>query len=148
MSQQHTTLRRSLIAGLVVCAIAPAAAVAQPIEGQGHSTGVGPAVAAQDLRAPDQVAGGSSTGTQDKRAPDQVDGRGMSATPSPTAPQWPVDPKPITSPRPAATVQSSDDGGVDTGIWIALGGAALLAAGGIGLAGRKRLQLTRRSQLA
>jgi hypothetical protein len=147
MSQQHTTIRRSLIAGLAVCAIAPAAAVAQPIEGQGYATGVGPAVAAQDLRAPDQVAG-QSTGTQDKRAPDQVDGRGMSATPSPTAPQWPVDPKPITAPRPAATVQSSDDGGVDTGIWIALGGAALLGAGGIGLAGRKRLQLTRRGQLA
>jgi hypothetical protein len=146
MSQQHTTLRRSLIAGLAVCAIAPAAAVAQPIEGQGYSKGVGPEVT-QDFRAPDQVAGGS-TGTQDMRAPDQVDGRGMSATPSPTAPQWPVDPKPITAPRPAATVQSSDDGGVDTGIWIALGGAALLGAGGIGLAGRKRLQLTRRSQLA
>lgn len=143
MSQQHTTLRRSLIAGLAVCAIAPAAAVAQPMDGQGY----GSAVAAQDLRAPDQVGGGS-TGTQDKRAPDQVDGRGMSATPSPTAPQWPVGPEPITSPRPAATVQSSDDGGVDTGIWIALGGAALLAAGGIGVAGRKRLQLTRRSQLA
>jgi hypothetical protein len=146
MSQQHTTLRRSLIAGLAVCAIAPAAAVAQPVEGQGYAKGVGPEVT-QDFRAPDQVAGGS-TGTQDMRAPDQVDGRGMSATPSPTAPQWPVDPKPITAPRPAATVQSSDDGGVDTGIWIALGGAALLAAGGIGLAGRKRLQLTRRGQLA
>jgi hypothetical protein len=51
--------------------------------------------------------------------------------------------------HPTTSAQPSADSGVDTGVLIALGGGgALLLAGGLGVAGRKRLQTGRRSQLA
>ena len=63
-----------------------------------------------------------------------------------------------TGPQPAATrhapvhhatpaASPAADGGLDTGLWIAIGGGALVAAGGLGIAGRKRLVL-RKGQLA
>ena len=42
----------------------------------------------------------------------------------------------------------ADGDGIDGGVLVALGGGALLVVGGIGLAGRKRLQLVRQRQPA
>jgi hypothetical protein len=133
---QPRSLKQSVAMGLAVCAIAPATAAAMPaIDGQGVAAGGGPSVSAKDF-AP-----------QNLTAPDQVD-RGAKATPVTTKagpPQRPlframgkVDP---------ATAKQSDD--VDTGVLIGLGGAAFVVlAGGLGLAGRKRLQTARPHQLA
>jgi hypothetical protein len=128
-------LTRLITAGLAIAAIAPAAAVAQPIGGQGG----GPRLTQQDLRAPDQ------------QAPDQTGAHGgtpYGGTPAPTAPQWPANPQPIGHAKATAATQSTDDGGLDTGIWVAIGGAAAIAAAGLGLAGQKRLRTTRQRQLA
>jgi hypothetical protein len=59
-----------------------------------------------------------------------------------------VNPQPIVKPHAVATAKPSDDGGLDTGVWIALGAAALTVAGGIGVAGGKRVRTGRRRQLA
>jgi hypothetical protein len=120
---KSTKFNRLIVAGLAAAAIAPTAAVASPaIDGGGATS--------QSLTAPDQV--------------DRVTG----GTTSNGAPQWPVDPKPIPNRHVATTsTPSTDDGGIDDGVLIALGGALLLV-GGLGVAGRKRLQLVRQRQLA
>jgi len=128
MLHKHNSLTRLLTAGLAIAAIAPAAAVAQPIDG--HGTGGGSGLT-QDLRAPDQQAPGQTGGT-----------------PAPTTPQWPAHPQTLTPAKSSAATKASDDGGIDTGIWIAIGAAALVAAGGLGLVGRNRLRTTRQRQLA
>ena len=142
MLQQHRNWYRTLAAALAASAIAPAAAGAvpaidggqgsAPIQGQGVAAGGGPGVTPQTL----------TTKSQSLAAPDNVDRKdGWTPSAADTAPTWPVNPKPIGQP---ATAQPSDDGGgVDTDVWIAIGGAALVAAGGIGVAGRKRLQTKR-----
>jgi hypothetical protein len=168
MPKHHRTLTRSLAAGLAVCAIAPGTALAVPaIEGPGASPDSGPAVSAQqDLRAPDQTGsradgatkqdlrapdqtGSRADGTtkQDLRAPDQITGPVTRGVPAPTAPQSPVKPQPIV-PHTVATAKPSNDGGVDTAVWIALGAGALTVAAGIGIAGAKRLRTGRQRQLA
>jgi hypothetical protein len=144
MLHRHNRLTRLITAGLAIAAIAPAAAAAQPIDGQGQGTGGGPGLTQQDLRAPDQQAPdqtGANGGTPYGRysALYALDGR----TPPSTAPQWPANPKPIGHAKATAATQSSDDGGLDTGIWVAMGGAAAVAAAGLGLAGQKRLRTTR-----
>jgi hypothetical protein len=119
---RSTKFNRLVVAGIAAAAISPTAALASPaIDG-----GV-PAPHTQDLRAPDQVAGGApGTGVmQDLRAPDQV------ARPT------------IDRQTPVA-----DGDGVDGGVLVAIGGGALLLVGGIGLASRKRLQLVRQRQPA
>ncbi|MEN3285672.1 MAG: hypothetical protein V7607_6812 [Solirubrobacteraceae bacterium] len=139
MLQHPRSLKRSLALGLAACAIAPAAAGAMPvIEGQGVGAGGGPGLKAEDF---------SQSITP---APDQIDRTTSTAT-SP-APTWPTGPQPAATrhaPVTAAPAKAtpSDDGGLDTGIWLAIGGGALVAAGGIGLAGRKRL-VVRKRQLA
>lgn len=120
MFQKRNSLTRLVAAGLTAAALAPATSAAVPIDGS-------PAVT-QDLRAPDQVAGGTV------------------GTPSNGAPQWPANPRPSAHVRPAA--QSSDDGGIDAAVLISLGGTALVAAGGLGLAYRKRARADRQRQLA
>jgi hypothetical protein len=154
MPKHHRTLTRSLAAGLAVCAIAPGTALAAPANnGPGASpdsgapaTASGPGVTAQDYRSLDyrapSHAGSRADGAtkQDLRAPDQTDGRGTGGVVAPTAPQWPVNPQPLVKPHPVAAAKPSEDGGVDTGVWIALGAAAFSVAGGIGLAGAKRLR--------
>jgi hypothetical protein len=150
---QPRSLISPLAVALTTCALAPVAASAAPIiEGQGVAAGGGPGVTAkqfesQNLTAPDQV----------DRVPDQI--ANVSVPPVPTAvqpttsaPTWPTGPQPaatrhapVQHATPAAS--PSDDGGLDTGIWIAIGGGALVAMGGIGFAGRKRLVL-RKGQLA
>jgi hypothetical protein len=150
---QPRSLISPLAVALATCALAPVAASAAPIiEGQGVAAGGGPGVTAkqfesQNLTAPDQV----------DRVPDQI--ANVYVPPVPTtvqpttsAPTWPTGPQPaatrhapVQHATPAAS--PSDDGGLDTGIWIAIGGGALVAMGGIGFAGRKRLVL-RKGQLA
>jgi hypothetical protein len=119
--------------------------------GQAVAAGGGPGVTPQTLTAPDQVD--RVPVPQNLSAPDQVD-----RVPAPqnlAAPDQVDRVKPTTAPQvtptrlpqikhiPTAT--PADDGGLDTGLWIALGGAALLAALGLGLVGRNRL---RQRQLA
>jgi hypothetical protein len=122
---KSTKFNRLIVAGIAAAAIAPASAVAQP------------------------AANGGGTTSQNLTAPDQVD-RVTSATPSNGAPQWPTNPQPIPN-RHAATTSTpsvSTDDGVDGGVLIALGGGAVLLVGGLGVAGRKRLQIVRQRQLA
>jgi hypothetical protein len=148
MLNQPRSLKRSLVMGLTVCAIAPATAAASPaIQGQAVAAGGGPGVSAQEfapqsLTAPDQVDRGSqATKPQSLTAPDQVDRATRSTTPA--------NPRVSALVRRTSPAPASADSGVDTGVLIALGGGgALLLAGGLGVAGRKRLQTGRRSQLA
>ena len=143
MSHQPRSLKRAVALGLAACAIAPATAGAVPIlDGQGDvvgqaiAAGGGPGVTAKQFES------------QNLTAPDQVD----RVKPTATAPTWPTGPQPAATRHAPVhhatpTASPSDDGGLDTGIWIAIGGGALVAAGGLGLAGRKRLVL-RKGQLA
>ena len=84
------------------------------------------------LASPASDAGGTAPGTQ--AAP-------VVAGP----PTWPVNPQPI---KTAAPTNATSDDGIDDGVLIALGGGALLLVAGIGVAGRKRLQVVRQRQLA
>ena len=128
MLQQHRNWYRTLAAALAASAIAPATAGAvpaidggqgsAPIQGQGVAAGGGPGVTPQSL---------AKSQSQSLAAPDQVDRNAGWKPSNTTAPTWPV----------------NDGGGIDTDVWIAIGGAALVAAGGIGVAGRKRLQTKR-----
>ena len=74
----------------------------------------------------------------DLRAPDQVDGTQVSKV-------VPVNPQPI---KTVAPTSATSDNGIDDGVLIALGGGALLLVAGVGVAGRKRLQVVRQRQLA
>jgi hypothetical protein len=164
------TVTRSLAAGLAVCAIAPGTALAMPAiagppvaanDGANSSSNPGqPAAAsggggatARDYRALDYRAthetGSRGDGiARQARLPDQADGDGTGLPVAPAGPQWPVNPQPITRPHAVATADPSADGGVDTGVWIVLGAAALAVAGGIGFAGGKRLGTGRQHQPA
>jgi hypothetical protein len=129
---QGSKFNRVIVAGIAAAAIAPAAAVAQPADNGGGAPGTGAAPAV----------------VQDFRTPDQVDGSKVGNS-NPGPPQWPANPKQIHGHHIATGTSTSVDGdGVDTGVLIALGGGALLVAGGIGIAGRKRLQVVRQRQLA
>jgi hypothetical protein len=154
---QPRSLKRTLALGLAACAIAPATASAVPaIDGQAVGAGGGPGLTAQDVQA-----------AQNLTAPDQVDR--TTTTPSspqwpsvpggvtavqhakpnvPGPPTWPANPRAVGIVHPTGSAQPSTDGGVDTGVWIALGTAAFAVAGGIGLAGSKRLRTGRQRQLA
>jgi hypothetical protein len=151
---QPRSLISPLAVALAACAIAPAVGSAAPIiEGQGIAAGGGPGVTAkqfesQSLTAPDQV-----DRVRDQTANVYVPPTNTTVQPtSNPAPQWPTGPQPAATRHAPVhhatpTASPSDDGGLDTGIWIAIGGGALVAAGGLGLAGRKRLVL-RKGQLA
>jgi hypothetical protein len=151
MFHQPRSLIRCIAIGLAACAIAPAFASAGPIiDGQGVAAGGGPGVTAkqfqsQNLTAPDQVDRPSGPTANVYVPPVTV--APASTNPAPT---WPNGPQPAATrhaPVPHATPAASpSDGGLDTGIWIALAGAALVAAGGIALAGR--LRVVRKRQLA
>jgi hypothetical protein len=138
---QPRSLISPLAVALATCAIAPAIGSAAPIiEGQGIAAGGGPGVTAKQFES------------QNLTAPDQVDRvRDQQPTSNP-APQWPTGPQPAATRHAPAnhatpTASPADDGGLDTGIWIAIGGGALVAAGGLGLVGRRRVVL-RKGQLA
>jgi hypothetical protein len=134
---QPRSLISPLAVALAACAITPAVGSAAPIiDGQGIAAGGGPGLTAKQFAS------------QNLTAPDQVD----RVQPTNRAPVWPTGPQPaatrhapVTHATPAAS--PADDGGLDTGIWIAIGGGALVAAGGLGFAGRRRLVL-RKGQLA
>ena len=140
----QSKFNRLIVAGIAAAAIAPTAALASPANDAG-----GTAPQTQDLRAPDQVGGivaAPGTGVvQDLRAPDQT---APGTQPAPVVagpPTWPVNPQPI---KTAAPTNATSDDGIDDGVLIALGGGALLLVAGIGVAGRKRLQVVRQRQLA
>jgi hypothetical protein len=127
---QSNKFNRLIVAGIAAAAIAPAAAVASPaLDG-----GVG---------APDSGV------AQDLRSPDRVDGSTVDRPTPPGMPTWATNPQPIPN-RFVATsnTPAPDSDGVDGGVLVAIGGGALLLVGGIGLAGRKRLQIVRQRQLA
>lgn len=139
----HSKLNRMIVAGLATAAVVPTAAVARVATDQVATPQT------QDLRAPDQVGGGvvaPGTGVvQDLRAPDQVAPGAQSAPVVAGPPTWPVNPQPI---KTAAPTNATSDNGIDDGVLIALGGGALLLVAGVGVAGRKRLQVVRQRQLA
>jgi len=151
---QPRSLISPLAVALATCAIAPAVGSAAPIiEGQSVAAGGGPGVTAkqfesQNLTAPDQV-----DRVRDQTANVYIPPTNTVVQPTTNgAPVWPTGPQPaatrhapVTHATPAAS--PADDGGLDTAIWIAIGGGALVAAGGLGLVGRKRLVL-RKGQLA
>jgi hypothetical protein len=118
----QSKFNRLIAAGLAAAAVVPTAAVARV------ATDPVATPQTQDLRAPDQVAPGV------KSAPIVVG-----------PPTWPVNPQPI---KTAAPTSATSDNGIDDGVLIALGGGAVLLVAGIGVAGRKRLQVVRRRQLA
>jgi hypothetical protein len=150
---QPRSLISPLAVALATCAIAPAIGSAAPIiEGQGIAAGGGPGVTAkqfesQNLTAPDQVDRTTSGTT---KANVYVPPATTETPQSTNAPVWPTGPQPAATrhaPSTAPKASPSDDGGLDTGIWIAIGGGALVAASGLGLVGRRRLML-RKGQLA
>lgn len=129
---QASKFNRMIVTGIAAMAIAPAAAVAQPIDSGAAAPGTG--------AAPGVV--------QDQRAPDQVDGSKVGSS-LPGPPQWPANPQQIHGHHVAVGTSPSVNGdGVDTGVLIALGGGALLLVSGLGVAGRRRLQVVRQRQLA
>jgi hypothetical protein len=154
MLHNQKRVARLLTTSLAIAALAPAAAAAAPIldghsvvvGGQSVAAGGGSAVTPQTLVAPDQVDR-AVTSKQDLRAPDQVDGS-VVGTQSANPPQWPVNPQPIGHTGTKATAPSSDDGlSTEVIVLIAIGGAALVATAGLGLAYRKRTA-ARQRQLA
>ena len=127
---QSNKFNRLIVAGIAAAAIAPAAAVASPASDGG-------------------VAAPNSGVAQDLRSPDRVDGSTVDRQTPAGLPTWATNPQPIPNRFVATTNTPVADGdGVDGGVLIALGGGALLLVGGISLAGRKRLQVVRRRQLA
>jgi hypothetical protein len=145
---RSSKFNRLVVAGIAAAAISPTAALASPAIDGGVSA---PASSvAQDMRAPDQVAGGApGTGVmQDMRAPDQIDGTTVDRPAPAGMPTWPADPQPISNPVATTNAPVADGDGIDGGVLVALGGGALLLVGGIGLASRKRLQLVRQRQAA
>ena len=131
----QSKFNRLIVAGIAAAAITPTAALASPATDAG-----GTAPQTQDLRAPDQMsspvtaAPGTGVVVQDLRAPDQV------------APG--TQPGPVVAGPPTWPTNATSDNGIDDGVLIALGGGALLLVAGIGVAGRKRLQVVRQRQLA
>ena len=142
----QSKFNRLIVAGIAAAAMTPTAAIASPATDAG-----GTPPQKQDLRAPDQMsspvtaAPGTGVVVQDLRAPDQV---APGTQPGPVVagpPTWPINPQPI---KTAAPTNATSDNGIDDGVLIALGGGALLLVAGIGVAGRKRLQVVRQRQLA
>lgn len=127
---QRSKFNRLIVVAIAAATVAPAAAIAQPTGNGG-------------------VAAPGSGVTQDLRSPDQVDGATVDRPTPAGMPTWPSNPRPIPNRFVATTNAPVADGdGVDGGVLIALGGGALLLVGGLGVAGRKRLQVVRRRQLA
>ena len=142
----QSKFNRLIVAGIAAAAIAPTAALASPATDAG-----GTAPQTQDLRAPDQMsspvtaAPGTGVVVQDLRAPDQVAPGAKAAPVVAGPPTWPVNPQPI---KTAAPTNATSDNGIDDGVLIAIGGGVLLLVAGVGVAGRKRLQVVRQRQLA
>jgi hypothetical protein len=125
---RSSKFNRLIVASIAAASIAPTAALASPAIDGG-------------------VSAPGSTVKQDMRAPDQVDGSKVGRPTPAGMPTWAANPKPISSPVATTSTPVADDDGVD-GVLIAIGGGAVLLVGGLGLAGRKRLQLVRQRQLA
>jgi hypothetical protein len=133
-----THLNRVLVAGLAAAAIVPAAAVAQPADGTGPSP-----VVTQDLRSPDATDSAANLAAgQDLRSPDAADAGATLSRPG-----FPSQGGSTVKVVEAPAVP--DDGGIATGVLIALiGGGVLLAGGGIVLATRHRVHVVRQRATA
>jgi len=126
MSRNTNKLTRLAALGLSACILLPATATAmpirdgqtaaQPVQGQSVAAGGGSGVTVATLTSPAQTGGG-----------DVVSGGGYQIPAAQTAgpPVFPTNTKSL--PRPAAATPS--DGGIDTGILIALGVGILVALG-------------------
>ena len=126
----RSNLIRLVAVGLSACALAPATAAAVPAVDGAHvvTKSVHHAVPAT---GGDVVSGGGYS----------IPAGGAAVTPQP--PNFPTNTKALAVPA----AKSSDDG-IDTGVVIALGAAALLAIGGLGLVMASRPRATRRRQPA
>jgi hypothetical protein len=135
-----TKLTRLAVLGLSVGALLPATAAAmpirdaqataQPVQGQSVAAGGGPGVTATTLSSPAHTGAGviQATPKPTVGGGDVVSGGGYQIAPATSEPAPPVFPTNTKAlPRPAAA--NSDDGGVDTGVLLAIGGAVLLALG-------------------
>jgi hypothetical protein len=157
MFHQPRSLTRCLAIGLAAGAIAPAAAFAAPTDqGQSIAAGAGPGVTAkqfesQNLTAPDQVDRKSAASTKANVYVPPTAAESEAVAPVNPAPTWPTGPQPVAT-RHAPTTNAapkaspSDDGGLDTGVWIAIAGGSLLTLGAAGLAGQRLV--VRKRQLA
>jgi hypothetical protein len=136
-----------LVVGLMVLALAPAAASAMPGRGQE------PQPVTQDLRSPDQVSPAQKQFIGGPRmnlhAPVSVDASKYVDTTTKVYAPAPVygthGPLPTTGALPTTQVQSPSSGD-DVDVWLIVGiGAALLAAcaAGIGVARRTRIRTVR-----
>jgi hypothetical protein len=132
----RSTLNRIVVAALAAGAIAPAAAVAQPADSVSGTT----PVVTQDLRSPDAATPVPNLAAgQDLRSPDTASG-GIA-----TRPGYPSQGDAVKTVQAPAV---PDDGGIDTGLLIALIGGGVLLMGGIALATRHRLQVVRQRATA
>lgn len=130
-------LKQLVVIGLAAAMIAPAGAAARPlvdvpttatpthVVGQAIAAGGGSGLSAQDRRA---LGGGVQQAAQDLRAPDRVAGAGRSRPLVNTAPRWPL------HPGRGGHVQPATSSGLDVaaGLLLGLGGLALAAFLGAG----------------
>jgi hypothetical protein len=132
MLLKHNRLLGLVTAGLAAAVIAPVSVMAQPIDGQVVTARADGGITPTNLISPDRA---------DRLTGARLDHRGLRySAPATTAPQWPLNPQPLPPGEHTTTAEPVDDGSLDTWIWIAVGGGALLATGGLGLVGRKRLR--------
>jgi hypothetical protein len=134
MLRNQKKLARLLTASLAVAALAPATAGAVPIidgntvtqaqQGQSVAAGGGSGVTPNTLTAPKPQ---QHTAAKQDFPPTQ---------PPANMPQWPLNPTPIATHNGVkASPKSSDDGlSTDTIVLLIIGGVALVAVAGLGLA--------------
>ena len=140
---QSSKFNRLVVAGIAAAAISPTAALARPattvaLPRPRRRTSGRPtrSPVARPARASCRTCARPTRSTARRSTP--TPGRDADVAHQPAA-----DREPRADERPVA-----DDDGVDGGVLVAIGGGALLLVGGIGLAGRKRLQLVRQRQPA
>jgi hypothetical protein len=148
MLRNQKKLARLLTASLAVAALVPATAGAVPaidgntgtqtVQGQSVAAGGGPGVTPETLTAPKPQ--------QHTAAKQDFPPKRVAPTPA-NMPTWPLNPTPIATHNGVkASPKSSDDGlSTDAIVLLIIGGVALIAVAGLGLA---RARAGRQRQLA